>query len=63
MVSDSPRDLSRLGQFGEDTNSPFVYALNTLSGRKNLVEYMVGKGSEGTSEKFAAKLVSVSEVK
>ena len=63
MVSDSPRDLSRLGQFGEDTNSPFVYSLNTLSGRKNLVEYMVGKGPEGTSEKFAAKLVSVSEVK
>jgi len=63
MVSDSPRDLSRLGQFGDEPNSPFVYALNTLSGRKNLVEYMVGKGSEGTSEKFAAKLVSVSEVK
>ena len=63
MVSDSPRDLSRLGQFGEDPNSPFVYALNTLSGRKNLIEYMVGKGQEGTSEKFAAKLVTISEVK
>jgi hypothetical protein len=63
MVSDSPRDLSRLGQFGEDPNSPFVYALNTLSGRKNLVEYMVGKGSEGNSEKFAAKLLTISEVK
>lgn len=63
MVSDSPRDLSRLGQFGEDPNSPFVYALNTLSGRKNLVEYMVGKGPEGTSEKYAAKLVTISEVK
>ena len=63
MVSDSPRDLSRLGQFGVDPNSPFVYALNTLSGRKNLVEYMVGKGSEGNSEKFAAKLLTISEVK
>jgi Caspase domain/Domain of unknown function (DUF4384) len=63
MVSDSPRDLSRLGQFGEDPNSPFVYALNTLSGRKNLIEYMIGKNSEGGSEKFAAKLISISEVK
>jgi hypothetical protein len=63
MVSDSPRDLSRLGQFGEDSNSPFVYALNTLPGRKNLVEFMVGKGPEGTSEKYAAKLVTISEVK
>lgn len=63
MVSDSPRDLSRLGQFGDDSNSPFVYALNTMSGRKSLVEYMVGKGPNGTSEKFAAKLVTVSEIK
>ena len=62
IVSDSQRDLSVLGQFGEDPNSPFVYALNTLSGRKNLIEYMVGKGRQGTSEKFAAKLVTVSEV-
>lgn len=63
MVSDSPRDLSRLGQLGDDPNSPFVYALNTLPGRKALVDYMVGKDKEGASERFGAKLLAVSEVK
>jgi hypothetical protein len=63
LVSDSPRDLSVLGEFGQDSNSPFVYALNTLSGRKSLIEYMVGKAKDGSSEKFAAKLLSVSEIK
>jgi hypothetical protein len=63
LVSDSPRDLSVLGEFGQDSNSPFVYALNILSGRKSLIEYMVGKTKDGSSEKFAAKLLSVSEIK
>ena len=63
MVSDSPRDLSALGQLGEDPNSPFVYALNTLPGRKSLVDYMVGRDKSGTSERFGAKLLSISEVK
>ena len=63
LVSDSPRDLSKLGSFGSDTNSPFVYTLNNLKGRGELVDYMVGKGDDGKSEKFAAKMISVSEVK
>lgn len=63
LVSDSPRDLSKLGSFGLDTNSPFVYALNNLKGRGELVDYMIGKGAEGKSEKFAAKIISINEVK
>lgn len=63
MVSDSPRDLSVLGQLGDDPNSPFVYALNTLPGRKSLVDYMVGRGQDGKSERFGAQLLSISEVK
>lgn len=63
MVSDSPRDLSALSQLGEDSNSPFVYALNTLPGRKSLVDYMVGRDKSGTSERFGAKILSISEVK
>jgi hypothetical protein len=63
MVSDSPRDLSALGRLGEDPNSPFVYALNTLPGRKSLVDYMAGRDKSGTSERFGAKLLSISEVK
>ena len=63
LVSDSPRDLTSLGNFGDDPNSPFVYTLNNLPGRKSLVDYMVGKDKNGLSEKYGAKLFSVTEVK
>jgi len=63
IVSDSPKDLSTLGSFGDDSNSPFVYTLNNLSGRKSLIDHMVGKDKNGVSEKFGAKLFSVTEVK
>ena len=62
MVSDSPRDLKSLEALGADPNSPFVYALNNLKGRGTLIDYLTGKSSEGKSEKFAAKIVTVSEV-
>ena len=62
MVSDSPRDLKSLEALGADPNSPFVYALNNLKGRGALIDYLTGKTPEGKSEKFAAKIVTVSEV-
>jgi len=63
LVSDSPRDLSKLGMFGSDSSSPFVYSLNDLNGRSALIKYLVGKNNEGASEKFSAKLLSINEVK
>ena len=62
MVSDSPRDLKSLEALGADPNSPFVYALNNLKGRGALIDYLTGKTPEGKSEKFAAKILTVSEV-
>ena len=62
MVSDSPRDLNSLEALGADPNSPFVYALNNLKGRGALIDYLTGKTPEGKSEKFAAKILTVSEV-
>ena len=62
LVSDSPRDLKSLEALGADPNSPFVYALNNLKGRGALIDYLTGKNTEGKSEKFAAKILTVSEV-
>ena len=62
MVSDSPRDLKSLEAMGADSNSPFVYALNNLKGRGALIDYLTGKTAEGKSEKFATKILTVTEV-
>ena len=62
LVSDSPRDLKSLEALGADPNSPFVYALNNLKGRGALIDYLTGKNTEGKSEKFAAKILTVSEI-
>jgi len=62
MVSDSPRDLKSLEDLGADPGSPFVYALNNLKGRGALIDYLTGKTPEGKSEKFAAKILTVTEV-
>jgi len=62
IVSDSPRDLNALGALGRDPNSPYTYTLNNLQGRSSLINYLTGKGSEGSSEKFSAQILSVQEV-
>jgi hypothetical protein len=62
LVADSPRDLKALEALGADPNSPFVYTLNTLKGRGALVDYLTGKGPDGRSEKFAAQMITVTEV-
>ena len=62
LVADTPRDLKALEALGADPNSPFVYTLNTLKGRGALVDYLTGKGPEGRSEKFAAQMITVTEV-
>jgi hypothetical protein len=62
LVADSPRDLKALEALGADPNSPFVYTLNTLKGRGALVDYLIGKGPDGRSEKFAAQMITVTEV-
>lgn len=62
LVADSPRDLKALEVLGADPNSPFVITLNTLKGRGALVDYLTGKGPDGRSEKFAAQMITVTEV-
>ena len=62
IVSDNPRDLNALGAIGNDPNSPYTYTLNNLQGRSTLINYLTGKGPEGSSEKFSAQILSVQEV-
>jgi hypothetical protein len=62
IVSETPRDLTLLESLGSDPNSPFTYSLNNLKGRGDLINFLTRKGDYGTSEKYAAKIISVSEI-
>ena len=62
LVADSERDLKTLEALGADKNSPFVYALNNPSGRSAVINYLTGKSPDGTSERYAAQIITVTEV-
>ncbi len=62
LVADSERDLSTLEALGADKNSPFVYALNNPSGRSAVINYLTGKSPDGASERYAAQIITVTEV-
>jgi len=62
MVADSERDLKTLEAFGTDKNSPFVFALNNLSGRSAVINYLTGKSHDSASERYAAQIITVKEV-
>ena len=62
LVADSERDLKTLEALGADKNSPFVYALNNPSGRSAVINYLTGKPSDGASERYAAQIITVTEV-
>ena len=62
LVADSERDLKTLEALGADKNSPFVYALNNPSGRSAVINYLTGKSPDGTSERYAAQIITVMEV-
>jgi hypothetical protein len=62
MVAHSERDLKTLEALGADKNSPFVYALNNPSGRSAIINYLTGKSSDGVSERYAAQIITVTEV-
>lgn len=63
LVADSERDLRTLEALGADKNSPFVYALNNSSGRSAIINYLTGKSTDGTSERYGAQIITVTEVK
>jgi hypothetical protein len=62
MVADSERDLKALETLGADKNSPFVYTLNNPAGRSAIINYLTGKSSDGASERYAAQIITVTEV-
>jgi hypothetical protein len=62
LVADSERDLKTLEALGADKNSPFVYTLNNPSGRSAVINYLIGKSPDGTSERYAAQIITVTEV-
>lgn len=61
MVSDSPRKLNTLTMAEPTSAEPFTYALNDIGGRSALINFLTS--SDGKSESFGAKLVSIKEVK
>ena len=63
MVSETPRDLSKLDSLISDSNSPFLYSFANITGRTNLISYLINNDDKKQSEKFAAKLISINEVR
>jgi len=61
MVSDTPRKLNTLAMAEPTAAEPFTYALNDIGGRSALINFLTT--SDGRSESFGAKLVSIKEVK
>ena len=61
MVSDTPRKLNTLTMAEPTAAEPFTYALNDIGGRSALINFLTT--SDGRSESFGAKLVSIKEVK
>jgi len=61
MVSDTPRKLNTLVMAEPTASEPFTYALNDIGGRSALINFLTT--SDGRSESFGAKLVSIKEVK
>ncbi len=63
MVSDSPRKLNTLTMAEPSASEPFTYALNDIGGRSALINFLTSSGTDGKSESFGAKLVSIKEIK
>ena len=63
MVSDTPRKLNTLAMAEPTAAEPFTYALNDIGGRSALINFLTSSGTDGKSESFGAKLVSIKEVK
>ena len=61
LVSDSPRKLDTLAMAEPTANETFTYALNDIGGRAALINFLTT--SDGQSESFGAKLLTVKEVK
>ena len=61
LVSDTPRKLNTLVMAEPTAAEPFTYALNDIGGRSALINFLTT--SNGRSESFGAKLVSIKEVK
>lgn len=62
MVTDSPRKLDTLKMSEPTAAEPFTFSLNDLAGRSELLNFLIGKGVNGRSESFGAKIVSIKEV-
>jgi hypothetical protein len=61
LVSDTPRKINTLVMAEPTAAEPFTYALNDIGGRSALINFLTT--SDGRSESFGAKLVSIKEVK
>ena len=61
LVSDTPRKLNTLTMAEPTSSEPFTYALNDIGGRSALINFLTT--SDGRSESFGAKLLTIKEVK
>jgi hypothetical protein len=62
LVTDSPRKVDSLKMSEPTAAEPFTFSLNDLSGRTALLDFLIGKGVDGRSESFGAKIISIREV-
>jgi len=62
LVTEQPRSLAALKQDKDAGQSPFIFTLNDLSGRSDLIRFLVGSGSAGRAVSFGAAMISVEEI-
>ena len=63
IVADSPRKLDELVMAAPNAKNQFTYSLNSLKGRSDLINFLIGYGVDGLSESFGARLISFKKVK
>lgn len=59
MVTDAPRKLDKLTMAEPSASKPFTYSLTDLNGKVSLLDFLIGKGVDGRSESFGAKIVAI----
>ena len=61
LVTDAPRKLETLRLEEPTAAEPFTFSLNDINGRSALLDFLIGKGVNGRSESFGAKILSIKE--
>ena len=62
LVTETPRDLSKLETNNQPKGSPFVTVLTNLKSKSELIRYLTINANSTLPEKYAAKLLTIEEI-